>query len=362
MNTPRLRLLLASARAWDASSLQLALFAQEARVHDLPVSAVVPFGVDAYWREVAPDVTLSTFDTEARARAIASTLRARAESVRANVAVTDDNVLRRLLGRTVSENGCVLQRLAFGEAPEAASFGSRLFSRRVPSAYLLPTLREKASTSRALSDNATCEIPMAVSPRDDVVFQAARETPVLVMVPHPEAPHESLSALRAAAQVAKRHPELRIHLLGAPEALQPLRVHGAALQIASQLTTGPLGAGGFLLPVGAFAAWVIAEGDAGASVALHAMAQRVPLLLWSESTLMPLLEHGVTGRALGGEGVPAETLAAAELARLIAHDNEQRALGSAARLRAQRLHAPQRLYDAVLEAVARVQSAARRAA
>ncbi len=362
MNTPRVRLLLASSRAWDASTLQLALFAQEARVRDLPVSAVVPNGADAYWRDVAPDVTLSTFDTEARARVIASTLRARAESVRANVAVTDDEVLRRLLARTVAEHGCVLQRLAFGAAPQEASLGSRLFSRRVPSAYLLPTLREKISTAREPANNNTCEIPMAVSPREDVLFQAARETPVLVIVPHPEAPHESLSALRAAAQVAKRHAQLRIHLLGAPEALQPLRVHGAALQIASQLTTGPLGDGSRMLPVGTFAAWVIAEGDSGASVALHAMAQRVPLLLWAESTLMPLVEHGVTGCVLGGEGVLAESLAAAELARLIAHDNEQRALGGAARLRVQRLHGPERLYDAVLEAVTRVQSAARRAA
>lgn len=362
MSASRRRFLIASGRRWDASALQLALAAQSLAARDVPVSVAVPRGMEGRWEALVPDVPVSVFDAAGSTRSIRASLRAVAESTRANVALVDDNVLRRILARLILESGCVLQRVPFGAAMPDESMTSRLWFRRVPQALLVPALGD-LDAPRAITQRVPeCEVPLVASIPDVSVRTSTRETPVLLVVPDAEAPLDALPALRAAAQVARRHEELRIHLLGVPSQVQELRVYAAALHLSAQLTTGPLTIGLPDIPAGTVAAWITAQGDAGASAALSVMAQRVPVIVPSTSSVAPVIADRVTGMVLDASESLADAVGAGVLARLIAHVDEQRSMGAAARARVQRLHGVDRLGDAVLDAVERVLAAARRAA
>jgi len=358
----RLRFVIASGRRWDASSLQLAFAAQSLVEHEVPVTIAVPIGTEAWWQTVVPNVAISVFDGEGSTRAIRASLRAVAEATRANVALVDDDALRRILARSILESGCVLQRVPFGAAMPEESMASRLWFRRVPQALLVPSLGD-AEAPRAVSERVQqFAIPLVASTPDAGVRAATRETPVLLVVPDAANPLDALPALRAAALVARRHAELRIHLLGVPSQIQELRVYAAALRLSAQLTTGPLTLGVPDLPAGTVAAWITAEGDAGATAALSVMAQRIPVLVPSTSSVAPAIADRVTGVWLDASDSLSDAVGAGVLARLIAHDDEQRSMGAAARARVQRSHRVHKLGDAVLDAVERALAAARRAA
>lgn len=362
MSGSRLRVLIASGRPWNASSHQLALAAQALMARDVPVAVTVPAGTEAWWKLAVPDVSVSVFDASGSARAIRASLRAMADATRANVALVDDDVLRRILARLLAERGCVLQRVPFGEAVPAASLTSRVWFGRVPQAMLVPTLEERGAAAPGTSRAPAFAVPIVAATEEVEVVTATRETPVLLVVPDASSPLTALPALRAAAHVARRHAELRVHLLGVPSEIQELRVYAAALHLASQLTTGPLTVGMSDIPAGTVAAWITAEGDAGASAALHVMAQRIPVLVPGASAVAPAIADRVTGALLDAGGNLSDAAGAGALARLIAHDDEQRSMGAAARARVQRLHRSALLAEAVLDAAERVLAAARRAA
>jgi hypothetical protein len=354
--------LIASGRRWDASSLQLALAAQSLIARDVPVSIAVPMGTEAWWQAVVPDAPVSVFDAEGSTRAIRASLRSVADATRANVALVDDDVLRRILARLILESGCVLQRVPFGAARPEESMASRLWFRRVPQGLLVPSLGE-IDTPRAITQRVPAfEVPLVAAVPEVGVRTSTRETPVLLVVPDAESPLNALPALRAAAQVARRHDDLRVHLLGVPSEIQELRVYAAALHLSAQLTTGPLTVGVPDVPAGTVAAWITAEGDAGVCAALSVMAQRIPVLVPSTSSLAPAIADRVTGVLLDASDSLADAVGAGALARMIAHEDEQRSMGAAARARVQRLHGASRLGDAVLDAAERVLATARRAA
>jgi hypothetical protein len=203
-------------------------------------------------------------------------------------------------------------------------------------------------------------IPIAVEEPEAPPARAA--SPVLLVIPDPDRPLVALPALRAAAQVARRHDGLRIHVMGAPIVTQGLLVQAAALRISASVTTGPVTTLGLEIPSGAFAAWVAAAGDTGANVALQAMSRRIPVLMQATSGLAPMIADRVTGVLLDETDPLADAIAAGHLARLIGHVDEHRSMGAAARARVLRLHGAGRLTDAVLDAHERLRALARRAA
>ena len=362
MSASRQRFLIASGRRWDASSLQLALAAQSLVDRDVSVTVAVPAGTDTWWHEVVPDARISVFDAAGSTRALRSSLRAIVDATRANVALVDDDVLRRLLARLMVDSGCVLQRVPFGDAVPEESLTSRLRFRRVPQARLVPLLGDVEMPGAITQRVPQFAVPLVAEIPDVAVRTSTRETPVVLVVPDGAAPLNALPALRAAAHVARRHEELRIHLLGVPSQIQELRVYAAALHLSAQLTTGPLTIGLPDIPAGTVAAWITAEGDAGASAALSAMAQRIPVLVPSTSSVAPAIADRVTGVVFDASETLSDAVGAGVMARLIAHDDEQRSMGAAARARVQRLHSAASLGDAVLDVVERVLAAARRAA
>ncbi len=360
MTAPRLRVLVASGRRWDAASLQLALAARALAARDAQVRVATPADADAHWQTLMPEIPVTPFPDSTRRRR--ETLSSLIGAMRANVVLTDDDGMRRRAARAIGDTGCVLQRLVFGADVPAETFLSRLAARRSPSALLVPQFDDTRFEAGGKRRVPLYAIPLVTAIADDEPRAASRETPVLLVVPDADAPLDALPVLRAAAQVARRHDTLRVHVLGAPRTTQGLRVQAAALRMAAHVTTGPLLPGQVDVPAGTIAAWITAGGETGVAVALAAMARRVPVLLPTVSELAPAVADRITGVLLDAADPLADAIAAGHIARLIGHDDEQRSMGAAARARMQRLHDEHGLADAVIDGVERLLAGTRRAA
>ena len=158
----------------------------------------------------------------------------------------------------------------------------------------------------------------------------------------PYDPHTA-TALRTAAHLRRRHPELRVTLVGDPGALQGARVHAAALDLTPVLAMRPLHALLTLQLANATALWVADAGDAGAIGALAAMHQGVPVVLSGDTVASTLVASGITGfvdQSPTGQGaLPAPPISLVmELARLLGDPTMRRAMGDAARSKAHREH------------------------
>lgn len=165
--------------------------------------------------------------------------------------------------------------------------------------------------------------------------------PCLVVVP--ALPHDdrTAAALRAAAHLRSRHPDLQLALVGDVAQLQAVRLHAASLNLTACVHIVPLDA---LLHhelhhelhrgLGhASAVWVAQDGDAGAIAALAAMQQGVPVVVPDASSLAGLVAPTITGFLAADDG---GSTVVAELARLLADGDAQRMMGRAAAARAAR--------------------------
>ena len=281
----------------------------------------------------------------------------------ANVAIVDDDAARRLAIRVLGDGACVLQRLPLHASVPADSFVMRMSTRNIHFGYLAPQLEDGAMVADVSRRHKVFTVPVGTFVYEaQSAPPAARETPVLVVVPDQADALAALPALRAAARIMQRHDALRVHLLGPSRVLQGLRVQAAALHIAAQVTTGPLRLDTLEAPAGTVAAWVSATGDSGAAALLAAMADRIPVLLPASSPLAPLIADRVTGVLVNARDPLADSLAAGHVARLLGQREQQRSMGAAARARVQRLHSGTHVATAVLAALDALIADARRAA
>lgn len=157
--------------------------------------------------------------------------------------------------------------------------------------------------------------------------------PAVVLVPGASHDEATAAALRALAHLRTRRPDLRVLLVGAPAALQGTRVHAASLDLAAAVEVVPVEA---LLQHGlghARAAWITAPGDLGALTTLAAMQQRLPTVVAVDAPFAELVTPGATGLHVSADNT---VVVVAELARLLADVNAQRAVGHAAAARAAR--------------------------
>ena len=182
--------------------------------------------------------------------------------------------------------------------------------------------------------------PMAVSwpgpdPRQEDAVSLPTVPMALWIVPPGDHDEHTALALRAAARLYRRHPSLRIVLLGDVAALQSTRVHAAALGLTACVQVASLDS---LLAddnVDAAAVWVTAGGDAGAIATLAAMQRRVPVIVPAHSSCATMVAAGTTGFVVtDADG----SVIAAELARLFADWSVFRAMGDAAHARAAQLY------------------------
>lgn len=157
--------------------------------------------------------------------------------------------------------------------------------------------------------------------------------PHLVIVPAQPHDERTVTALRAAAHLRTRHPDLRVSLVGEVAQLQATRVHAASLNLTPCLQVVSTDTLLHHELRHASAVWVAKEGDAGAIAALAAMQQGVPVIVPSGSPFAEMVAPHICGFLASPD---AGATVVAELARLMADTDAQRVMGQAAAARAAR--------------------------
>ncbi len=198
---------------------------------------------------------------------------------------------------------------------------------------------------------------VAWPPREDNGRHTPIGAPQLVIVPGSEqrasgsvlGSGSTAVALRAAAHLRTRHPTLGVTLVGDELALQSVRIHAASLDLADHLRTQSMHA--FLREplANVVAVWVTANGDEGAVAVLSAMSGRVPVIVPAGGAIEALIAPRITG-FVSADAEP--TTVVADLARLLADDQERATMGQAAAARAARLYDWPKFLDRVSEALA----------
>jgi glycosyltransferase involved in cell wall biosynthesis len=173
----------------------------------------------------------------------------------------------------------------------------------------------------------------SVRPASRSVAGAGAGTRVLVCVHAGSARVRAGNVLRVVALLAERHPELRLIFLGPGAADADLKVHAAALRISRVVSF--LGERDDYLSILALAdlGWVVSGGDDGAYALLDLMASRVPVIAERGTLAEHYVPDGIAGILLP-PGDAHDT--AASVARLLAHDEQRAAMGSAANARVAR--------------------------
>ena len=235
--------------------------------------------------------------------------------------------------------GAVIRRLP-PFAVVNQSRGARFATRIAPTGLLFST-----EADRQAADMKRYRVPSAVAPLavDLAEHESAREitkaslgvptdSRLVVCVHDGGDKRRVLTVLRTLAQLAPRHPELHLAVIGAARQ-DDLRMHGAALGINRMVTY--LGARDDELSIirSANVGWVAADGDAAALAALDFMAFRTPVL----AERNPLTEHYVADGIAGVLLAPADpTTTAASAAAFLAKEEQRVAMGNAGRARLQR--------------------------
>jgi glycosyltransferase involved in cell wall biosynthesis len=199
---------------------------------------------------------------------------------------------------------------------------------------------------RANAASAGLAVPAAVAPLgvdvtsyDDVrpatreSVRAPSQSRLLVCVFEPTARARMSVVLRTMAQLAPRHPELRLVVTGPGSTDENLRMHAAALGITNVVSF--LGERDDELAVLASAdvGWVAANCDAAAFAYMDLMALRIPVVAEREPLAQHYVADGITGVLIPSSDAP-ET--AALVATFLAKGEQRAAMGNAGRARVAR--------------------------
>lgn len=241
----------------------------------------------------------------------------------------------RLAGRPA-----ILRRLSAGEPPSSAP----AVALRLAATGFLYTSDDAL---RAAPPGSRATIPPLVVPLGVTMshYDVARSTPAAVLdicaagnrliacLHAPGGRLHAIAALRVMAQLAPRHPELRLALLGPESAAEELRMHAAALHLTR--TVAFLGERDDAVEVyrAATLGWVAAEGDEAAYGCLDLTALRVPVLAARSAVAATYVADGITGLLF--DSLDPSKLAAA-VTRLLARAEERQAMGEAGRTRVAR--------------------------
>jgi glycosyltransferase involved in cell wall biosynthesis len=234
----------------------------------------------------------------------------------------------------------VIRRISAGAAYHEGR-ASRIASRMTTATALF-----NSEAERRAAIEAGLRAPSAVAPLGvdvaayDYVSPATRESVgapsqsrLVVCVFEPTARARMSVVLRTMAQLAPRHPELRLAVVGPGSNDENLRMHAAALGITNVVSF--LGEREDQLSVLASAdvGWVAANCDAAAFAYMDLMAFRIPLVAEREPLAQHYVADGITGVLIPPSDAP-ET--AALVATFLAKGDQRAAMGNAARARVAR--------------------------
>lgn len=252
----------------------------------------------------------------------------------------------RLAGRAA-----ILRRIPAGERP-ALSRGALLALRLAATGFVFASNEDaRAAPPLPLARLVPAVVPPgvrasvydAVRPASRAAGGTGAGTRVLVCMHDGSARARAGNVLRIVALLAERHPELRLVFLGPGSADADLKVHAAALRITRAVSF--MGERDDYLSILALAdlGWVVAGGDDGAYALLDLLGSRVPVIAERGTLAEQYVPDGIAGIVLP----PGDAHdAAAEVARLLAHDEHRAAMGGAASARVAREYTEQAMVDA----------------
>lgn len=252
----------------------------------------------------------------------------------------------RLAGRAA-----ILRRVPAGERPVLGA-AARVALRFAATGFVFAS-SEDARTAPPLP--LARLVPVVAQPGvRSIVYDTVRPAPraaagtgtgtrVLVCMHDGTARVRAGNVLRVVALLAERHPELRLIFLGPGSADADLKVHAAALRITRAVSF--MGERDDYLSILALAdlGWVVSGGDDGAYALLDLLGSRVPVIAERGTLAEQYVPDGIAGIVLP-QGDAHD--AAAEVARLLAHDDSRVAMGGAANARVAREYTEQAMVDA----------------
>ena len=234
----------------------------------------------------------------------------------------------------------IIRRISAGAAFQAGR-ASRIASRMASATALFNSEQERDNAAAA-----GLQVPSAVAPLgvDVTAYDDVRPAPresvglppqsrLLVCVFEPSARARMSIVLRTMAQIAPRHPELRLAVVGPASADENLRMHAAALGITNVVSFLGEREDERAVLASADLAWVAANCDAAAFAYMDLMALRIPLIAEREPLAQHYVADGITGVLIPASEAP-ET--AALVATLLAKGDQRAAMGNAGRARVAR--------------------------
>lgn len=245
------------------------------------------------------------------------------------------------LATFLAGRAAVIRRVPSGaaaEVKEQRGFGSRLAAAGV----LVGSeedLRDLPVLKRLRFEPAAAPLGVDVGAYDTVrpvtraSIGATDSTALVVAVCDHGARARAATMVRAVALLAPNHPNLRLTLVGPGSDDEDLRMHAAALGLTKIVTFAGEREDYLAVLRAADLGWVVATGDAAAFACLDFMAMKVPVLAERGPLAGTYVADGITGLLLPSNDAPAT---AAALARLLAHDDQRTAMGTAGRLRVAR--------------------------
>jgi glycosyltransferase involved in cell wall biosynthesis len=252
----------------------------------------------------------------------------------------------------------VIRRISAGAAFQAGR-ASRIASRLAAVTALFNSEQERRNAA-----NAGLAVPSAVAPLgidvaayDDVrpapreSINAPLQSRLVVCVFEPTARARISVVLRTMAQLAPRHPEVRLAVVGSGSNDENLRMHAAALGITNVVSF--LGERDDELEILASAdvGWVAANCDAAAFAYMDFMGLRIPVIAEREPLAQHYIADGITGVLIPQSDAP-ET--AALVATLLAKGDQRAAMGNGGRARVAREFPESAMIDGFERAAAAV--------
>jgi len=256
----------------------------------------------------------------------------------------------------MAERAAVLRRIPSGGCLTLGA-AARASMRLTATGFVLATEDDRRRAAAASSGRlAPAIVPIGVNATRYESLRAASLSSVaapttagaLVCVFDPAGRAAAANVVRVMGLLAPRHPDLHLVFVGPGSDNEEFRMHAAALHILPRVSF--LGPRDDALSVLALAelGWVVAQGDDGAYGAIDLSGCRVPVIAERGSAAQPYVPDGITGVILP-PGDAHE--AAAVIARLLAHEDQRVAMGSAGHARVVRDHGEAPMIDAFERAV-----------
>lgn len=244
------------------------------------------------------------------------------------------------LATFLAGRAAVIRRVPSGAAARVTErgFGSRLAAAGVlvgseEDLRALPVLKRLRFEPAAAPLGVDVETYDAVRPVPRSSLGADDSTALVVGVCDHGARARAATMVRAVSLLAPNHPDLRLTLVGPGSDDEDLRMHAAALGLTKIVTFAGEREDYLAVLRTANLGWVVATGDAAAFACLDFMAMRVPVLAERGPLAGTYVADGITGLLMPSNDAPGT---AAALARLLAHDDQRVAMGTAGRTRVAR--------------------------